>query len=103
MAETARERLSRALRQANAPREMVEAAEAGYFCDMDSPIAKPKRALYSIALEFGLTGIAEATKRGDFNTAPWEWGARSNLNRRRAGDGWDGSLQDPEKTLPMGS
>jgi hypothetical protein len=63
----ASERLAAALRKRNAPQEMIERAERGYYGDFTSPLATPITQLVLDATKAGLPSIALGARLGEFD------------------------------------
>ncbi len=79
-----KERLAAALRAANAPAYMIDNAERGRYDDFESDLATPQLQLHADAQSEGLTEIAAAVERGEFDATKEE------------SDAWAASETDPE-------
>lgn len=66
------EKLAQALREANAPLDMISRAEAGYYDDFRSELAFPMRQLVLDAVAHELPQIAMAAIDGQFDAQSWE-------------------------------
>ena len=63
----AKEKLIKALEQANAPTEMIKKAQVGHYGDFTSPIAMPITQLVIDATANRLMDIAKRAKDGEFD------------------------------------
>lgn len=66
------ERLATALREADAPQEMIKRAKAGYYDDFKSELAMPSTQLIYDAKRFRLNGILKRATEGEFDSPKWE-------------------------------
>lgn len=64
---TAAEKLTSALKAANAPAAMIERAAAGYYGDFTSPLTFPIMQLVSDAKAAGLHQIAKQAMAGEYD------------------------------------
>jgi hypothetical protein len=67
-----KEKLARALIEANAPQSMVNKARAGYYDDFESPIATPLQSLVLDLQAAKLHELAARAMNGDFDATPEE-------------------------------
>ena len=64
-----KEKLTRALMEANAPAAMVERARAGYYDDYESPCATPIANLVRELQANGLGDLAKRAVNGEFDAS----------------------------------
>lgn len=67
-----KDRLAQALREAGAPAEMIEKAEAGAYDDFESESATPIQDLTRDCARHRLVDISYRAMRGDFDCTPEE-------------------------------
>jgi hypothetical protein len=61
------DKLTAALREANAPADMIERARSGYYGDFTSPLPFPISQLIADARQAGLVTIARLAMDGEFD------------------------------------
>lgn len=66
------EKLAQILELAQAPKQMIERARAGYYDDFKSELATPIVALAQDARKAGLPDIAQRAMAGEFDAQDWE-------------------------------
>jgi len=64
--------LSKALQAANAPHEMIVAAEQGYYSDYESPLDTPCIQLVNDLRGLGLEALARRAMNGEFDATKEE-------------------------------
>ena len=67
MADSPSTRLTEALREANAPPDLIRKAEAGYYGDFTSPLATPIMQLVEDCRIHGLVALVERAMGGEFD------------------------------------
>jgi hypothetical protein len=69
------DRLVRALREAQAPAEMINNAELGWYDEVRSKLGRPLAALLNDAHHYRLNTIEHRVLAHEFDAQPWEWEA----------------------------
>lgn len=83
---TSKEKLVLALKEAKAPQQLIDSAEAGMYSDTESQIAFPIVTLVRQLRGVGLHSIADRAVAGEFDATDEEW------RQWIKGDGFDSYL-----------